>query len=57
MAKPRKKVKRKRSVPRSLAQKDDREIMERIFGKRTMRKVDEVAKPWNKDDSNVMQED
>lgn len=57
MAKPRKKVKRKRAVPKSLAQKDDREIMDRIFGKRTMRKVDEVTKPWNEDDSDVMHRD
>lgn len=37
------KRKRRRKVPRSIAQKTDREIMEAVFPKRVMQEVDRVV--------------
>ena len=37
------KVKRKRTLPKSITEKTDHEIMECIFGKRIMKKVDSLV--------------
>ena len=39
---PERKAKRQRLVPRNIARKTDREIMETIFPKRVMNEVDQV---------------
>ena len=36
--------KRKRTVPRNLAERTDAEIVERLFGKRAKREMDRIAK-------------
>ena len=36
--------KRRRTVPRNIGEKTDREIMETVFGKRVMRAVDRELK-------------
>ncbi|WP_420462036.1 hypothetical protein [Candidatus Palauibacter sp.] len=41
------KKKRRRTVPANIAQKTDREIMETVFGKRVLGKVDEVLNKQN----------
>ena len=41
------KKKRRRTVPANLAEKSDREIMERLFGKRVLKEVDTVLETRN----------
>ena len=53
MAQPRKPV-RKKTIPKSLVKKKDHDIMERVFGKRVMRKIDEVAEALKGKDFEVM---
>ena len=36
--------KKKRKLPKDILERDDRHLMECIFGKRTMKKVDRVLK-------------
>ncbi len=36
--------KRKRRLPRNIAERPDTEVIERIFGKRTKREMDRIAK-------------
>ena len=43
-----KKKKRRRKVPRNIVEKTDREIMETVFGKRVMHKVDAVLTERNR---------
>ncbi len=43
----RRKTKRRRKVPRNIAQKTDREIMEAVFPKRVMQEVDRVVAEHN----------
>lgn len=40
---PRKKKKRRRKVPRNIAEKPDREIVERVLGKRVLKELDRVV--------------
>lgn len=42
MATPRKR-KRRRKVPRNIAEKPDREIVERVLGKRVLKELDRVV--------------
>ena len=44
---PRKRRKRKRTLPANIAEKTDREIMETVFGKRVMGKVDDALAEQN----------
>jgi len=37
--------KRKRTVPKTITEKTDHEVMESIFGKRVMREVDKITPP------------
>ena len=39
--------KRRRKIPRNIVEKTDREIMETVFGKRVLKKVDEVLSEQN----------
>lgn len=47
MSKKKQKSKRRRKVPRNIVEKTDREIMEAVFGKRVMHKVDAVLADKN----------
>ncbi len=38
------KPKKKRKLPKDIAERTDREIMERLFGKRVMKEVDKLTK-------------
>lgn len=49
------KPKKKRKLPKDIAERPDREVMERLFGKRVMKKLDEIVaerseEPENKGD-------
>ena len=53
MVQPRK-TKRKPTIPKNLIERDDHEIMECVFGKRVMRKIDEVVESLKKEETDVM---
>ena len=48
--KSRKKAERPRKLPRNIVEKDDREIMTRIFGKRAMKEIDRTLQEHDGDD-------
>ena len=48
----RKKRTRRRRLPRNIAQKTDREIMTRIFGKRVMAQLDKLTEDSDDTDAN-----
>ena len=41
--------KKKRKLPKDIAERPDHEIMEKLFGKRVMKKVDELVTERSKD--------
>jgi hypothetical protein len=43
MATPRKRQRRRRKVPRNIVEKPDREIVERVLGKRVLKELDRVV--------------
>ncbi len=43
------KPKKKRKLPKDIAERADREIMERLFGKRVMKKVDALVAERSED--------
>ena len=46
-SKRKRKPKRHRKVPRNIVEKTDREVMDTVFGKRVMHKVDQVLADQN----------
>ena len=41
---------KRRRLPKNIAEKPDREVMERIFGKQAMRKVDQALQEYDGQD-------
>jgi hypothetical protein len=44
--------KKKRKLPKDIAERPDREIMEKVLGKRVMKKVDELVSERSKEPAN-----
>ncbi len=44
---------KRRLLPKDITEKPDREVMERIFGKRAMRKVDETLQDYDGQDVTI----
>ena len=48
---------KKRRLPKDITERDDHDLMEKVFGKRVMKAVDEKVEERSKDAENLSMED